>query len=855
MKKLCLVLAFAIAFTPIVPSLERSARADDALTPTLAEQQFVADWGGSAQAMSTATTGQIPIKQADGSWKPGSNGGGATTSNFATVLANTPNPGHTGNNEIFLDTGPAVSITGSSGSGNGNVQIAFNDASGTNQPTQGMIFYTGATTGSGSGSTIDFGVAPTGASGSSLNATVRALRLNGVFQNLSGTVALATLGQVTWTDNGTNSTTVAQSININPTINYTGSTKTGHYEGWTVNVIETSLPTGTNYLERLQAGVSGGSDRHTITNTGLMYCSNNGSLPSGLSFSNSTALWAFDTAFPFRFVSAGTGAYASWTGGNSRGTTASPVAVSSGDVVAQFEGMEYIGATNMFTTVGRVRFTADGAPSDVTPAAPGRITFQTTAATGLSLVDRICIDSAGAEKHTSGLSLGWVASSSDPSGTPDTAFFRLSAGGVGLYNYGSLSSATSLSIYNTADTLGGAQTNSEDLQFSWASNVAQIGTVKTGTGTVRSLVLQTGGTTAVTINSSQLVTVGGNSGSALGTPLTVSETNTVTGAGPFSLVSFSPTFLDGGTNSSSVIKLISATPTWNFTAGTKTGHYEDYFVNNTETAIGTGVNYFHRCQVGGSDGFYVQAGDSSTTTPTMAYFGLGASQTPLFQMGRNTTADGTLGIAGSGGGIVGGSSAGDVCIRNESSSGHVMLGAGSGTACLQISQTAVTINSTLTCATLNGGGTLAMQANGTTAYSVIGAPTASSNTALTQVAGVNGALFKLSVLHNSVTTNSGTSVNFATNVPAGSAVLAATYRITTTVTGAAGNLQIQDSGGVVYATGSVLTSGTTVTGFSFAATNNYTAANTFKVVSTSGSFTAGVVECELLILTTTPPTS
>ena len=63
----------------------------------------------------------------------------------------------------------------------------------------------------------------------------------------------------------------------------------------------------------------------------------------------------------------------------------------------------------------------------------------------------------------------------------------------------------------TASTLGGIilnnqtdeLTNPEQFFFKWASNVATIGTAKIGTGTVRSFAVSTGGTTALTINSSQ----------------------------------------------------------------------------------------------------------------------------------------------------------------------------------------------------------------------------------------------------------------------------------------------------------------------------------------------------------------
>lgn len=91
-----------------------------------------------------------------------------------------------------------------------------------------------------------------------------------------------------------------------------------------------------------------------------------------------------------------------------------------------------------------------------------------------------------------------------------------------------------LALSLTASTLGGIvlnnqtdeQTNYEALQVKWSSNIATIGVVKGGTGTVRSLALATGGTTALTINSSQLVTAAAGVTLTTGA-LTVSSGNIV----------------------------------------------------------------------------------------------------------------------------------------------------------------------------------------------------------------------------------------------------------------------------------------------------------------------------------------
>jgi hypothetical protein len=68
------------------------------------------------------------------------------------------------------------------------------------------------------------------------------------------------------------STMVAYGVDINPTINYSNVTPgSGHYEALRIGVIETALPTGQNYLLRLQAGSAGTTDKYAIDNTGIVF--------------------------------------------------------------------------------------------------------------------------------------------------------------------------------------------------------------------------------------------------------------------------------------------------------------------------------------------------------------------------------------------------------------------------------------------------------------------------------------------------------------------------------------------------------------------------------------------------------
>jgi hypothetical protein len=176
---------------------------------------------------SGATTGQALVKKADGSWGPGSVGASfpllapdgstaapsyAFSSNNSTGMFLT-NGGTTirfaANNTIAADLGPA--------SGDQQFYGRLVVAPGSPSARQAAILSNtnNANSGTGTGVTV----------------------------------------QPIFLDAGLTSTTVAQGLWVNPQINYTGSSRTGHYEGITVTVTEVSPPTGgsvPNYLLLLQ---------------------------------------------------------------------------------------------------------------------------------------------------------------------------------------------------------------------------------------------------------------------------------------------------------------------------------------------------------------------------------------------------------------------------------------------------------------------------------------------------------------------------------------------------------------------------------------------------------------------------
>lgn len=335
------------------------------------------------------------------------------------------------------------------------------------------------------------------------------------------------------------------------------------------------------------------------------------------------------------------------------------------------------------------------------------------------------------------------------------------------------------------------------------------------------------------------------------------------------------TFADGGVTSSGTVRGMWVSPTINFTAASKTGHYEALTISATETSLPTGTNYLIRTQAGA-------AGTTDTWTLT------NAGIENLLSTGQRTW-NGDVGLARQGAagvlGLVRTGTLGSPAELRIYNTTDAASGAPTNSEYLGVSwagnlctiQTNKTGTGTLRALTVSAqGGDLILDTTspsnglrfsiGGTIYSqfttggilqvLVGGVTGTNGTqTCQQITGPNGSSIVFGVLKNNVTTSSGTSVNLGTALPAGSFVLGACYRITTTVTGPTGNLQLQDAGGNVYVSQATLTAGTTATGFLFTTANNYTSANAFKIVSTATAFTGGVVEVEIYYATITPPTS
>lgn len=440
-------------------------------------------------------------------------------------------------------------------------------------------------------------------------------------------------------------------------------------------------------------------------------------------------------------------------------------------------------------------------------------------------------------------------------------------------------------------------------------------------------------------------------------------------AGPFNntsgstaLWTINPTWADAGTTSTTVARTLALTPTYNYTAASKTGNTEALFINPTETsapapAAPTANNLIH-AQDGGTERFSVTTGgqcginmqplapgnaSSSWNGNVLSVNQTGASGSAIatYQNSADTVApeidgyksrstvftsgtavlqgDNLLRISGFGATATSGATfyesgcsiylQADGTYSNSSSPGRITLAttpSGSTGAlnrwCVQSTGPLVGTSGLLvgfasssdptvspdtaisrvsagllavgtgaqgseagtlgvTTITSPGGTNLTLQRAATTTMVLVNSPLTASTESTVQFNGANAATYSIGTLNNSVTVNSGTSVNLAVNLPAGSQVIGCAYRITTTVTGPTGSLQLQDSTGNVYLTQTVLTSGTTIVGGDHGNNpgawfnNFYSSANTFKIVSTATAFTGGVVEVTLFYSNIVAPTS
>jgi hypothetical protein len=311
------------------------------------------------------------------------------------------------------------------------------------------------------------------------------------------------------------------------------------------------------------------------------------------------------------------------------------------------------------------------------------------------------------------------------------------------------------------------------------------------------------------------------------------------------------TFGDGGGSGTGSFCGLRIAPTLNYTNATKAQNFTAFLIQQTNTSAPTGTLNLLDAQVGGSSKFTVSSTGLTTwadganfVVGTSTGTEIGTSTSQKIGFFGTTPAIQTTGSTDVVAGLV------TLGLRAATSNPPINVGTGTVTCGSVVAPTFGTTSA----ANAN------LQYNSGTVLSMVGKATSSAATSLEQVTGVTGMTYTVGLLHTSTTVNSGTSVNLGVNVPANSTILAITYRITTTITGASGTISLEDSGGNVYLSQSTLTANTTIAGGAYGTSgtffnNFYASANTFKIVSGTGSFTAGVVETQIVYATVTPPTS
>lgn len=169
--------------------------------------------------------------------------------------------------------------------------------------------------------------------------------------------------------------------------------------------------------------------------------------------------------------------------------------------------------------------------------------------------------------------------------------FVVESGTVGSIRAGA--SSTTFAVYNTSTS---ANANYERIQFSWASNVAQLQTQKAGTGVARTFSWLLGGSAsaAFTVNVSY---DGGISFAPNATSVNPSVAICIFGAGARTAtsgtvteVAMASTFQDAGTNSTTSARVLTIIPTVNYTGASRTGKVVGIYLNPTLTSQPTGNN-------------------------------------------------------------------------------------------------------------------------------------------------------------------------------------------------------------------------------------------------------------------------
>lgn len=459
--------------------------------------------------------------------------------------------------------------------------------------------------------------------------------------------AAASSGQIT--GSGATVTTSTPLLNLSQTWNAAVT-----FTALKTNITDTS----SNAASKIADLQVGSSVRYSLYKNGVGFFTDNGALPYLTTNANSNLIGSFDSLSTARWVVANATPGSVFQLATSRGTNASPTSVAANDLLGQWEAAGYIGATSGHAVMARVKFYADGTPTDNT-SAPGRIVFQTVPSGSLAGVDRWAIVNAGHLQGTAGHVIGWVTSTTDPTGSLTTGFSRLADDSVALGNgtqgdaTGSLRLTTLQAPSATTLNLGGGAASQVTIGSTGAVTVTPTSSVTTLTlvgGTVTTAVSvfdasQTWnngaqGFTAWRLNITDTASTAGSliadwqlAGSSLmqlnkfggldftqstavtNTPSIITNTTRTATSGTHVANNFRDTFTDGGVASTTVAIPVQIQPTINYT-GPGTGHYEALSIGVVETSLPSGTNYL----------IVARAGVSGTT------FEFGVTNTGMVQI-------------------------------------------------------------------------------------------------------------------------------------------------------------------------------------------------------------------------------
>ena len=183
--------------------------------------------------------------------------------------------------------GNAINIVAGSGTGSSGGDLLVSGGSSVAASGGSLFLRPGAGIDTSGPGAIFFTLYGKNNGGGTQPGTLAAATFQGNYNNLSGTSSVFSFSP-TFADGGTNSSGTMRCLYINPTVNYTAGTKTGSVTALQIDQIETSNPTGVNYLIRARAGAAGTTDTFRVYTTGQVSAGYSGPTDGSSIFQHTT---------------------------------------------------------------------------------------------------------------------------------------------------------------------------------------------------------------------------------------------------------------------------------------------------------------------------------------------------------------------------------------------------------------------------------------------------------------------------------------------------------------------------------------------------------------------------------------